>query len=186
MPKIVDHDQRRSELLEPCLELFAARGFHALSVREIARNLEVTTGTIYHYFKSKSELFEKMIERVIELDVADAIAEVPVDLPWPAKILNLSHYLSARENRFAQIVHVLLDFRRYEAEESLKMTRRVLDAYRDVIRVQLNITDKAQLDTLFSLFIGMFLHRDLSAETSPIQAQLGSMLSLSAELSRES
>ena len=62
MPKIVDHDQRRAELLEPCLSLFASRGFHALSVREIARNLNVTTGTIYHYFQSKSELFEKMLE----------------------------------------------------------------------------------------------------------------------------
>lgn len=184
MPKIVDHDQRRSELLEPCLALFASRGFHALSVREIARNLNVTTGTIYHYFKSKHELFEKMLERVIELDVADAAIEVPVDAPWSTKLLQLSSYLSARERRFAQIVHVLLDFRRYEDGDSNELTQRVITAYRETIRVQLNISDSAQLDTIFSLFIGVLLHRDLNAQTASVTTQLGAVFSLSARLNQ--
>ena len=182
MPKIVDHDQRRAELLEPCLSLFASRGFHALSVREIARNLNVTTGTIYHYFKSKSELFEKMLEQVIRLDVADAVVEVPSDVPWPMKLLNLSKYLSARESRFAQIVHVILDFKRYEEGDSSEITERVLKAYRSAISTQLEIRNMAQLDALFSLLMGVMLYRDLDTQALPISEQLGALFDLGAEL----
>ena len=182
MPKIVDHDQRRAELLEPCLSLFASRGFHALSVREIARNLNVTTGTIYHYFKSKSELFEKMLEQVIRLDIADAAVEVPVDVPWSVKLLNLSKYLSARESRFAQIVHVVLDFKRYEEGDSTELTERVLKAYRSAISTQLNIKNVAQLDALFSLLMGVILYRDLETQAQPINEQIGALFTLGAEL----
>ena len=182
MPKIVDHDQRRAELLEPCLSLFAQRGFHALSVREIARNLNVTTGTIYHYFKSKSELFEKMIEQVVRLDIADAVIEVPVDVSWSVKLRNLSQYLSAREGRFAQVVHVILDFKRNEAVDSTELTGRVLQAYRDAIKTQLNIKSVAQLDVLFSLLMGVMLYRDLDTQAQPINEQLGALFTLGSEL----
>ena len=182
MPKIVDHDQRRAELLEPCLSLFASRGFHALSVREIARNLNVTTGTIYHYFKSKSELFEKMLEQVIQLDIADAAVEVPIDAPWSTKLLNLSKYLSAREGRFAQIVHVVLDFKRYEEGDSTELTERVIQAYRTAISTQLNIKNVAQIDALFGLLMGVMLYRDLDHHAHPINEQLGALFTLGAEL----
>lgn len=182
MPKIVDHDQRRTELLEPCLSLFASRGFHALSVREIARNLNVTTGTLYHYFKSKSELFEKMLEQVIQLDIADASVEVPLDAPWSAKLLNLSRYLSARESRFAQIVHVILDFKRYEEGDSTEVTERVLRAYRDAISTQLNINNRAQVDAFFGLLMGVMLYRDLDTHAQPIKEQLGALFTLGLDL----
>lgn len=184
MPKIVDHDQKRVELLEPCLSLFASRGFHALSVREIARNLNVTTGTLYHYFKSKTELFEKMIEHVIKLDVADAIEEVPADSPWSKKLINLAQYLSARERRFTQIVHVILDFKRYEEGDTSVVTQRVISAYRDTITSQLDLRERGQVDVIFSLLMGMMLYRDLDERAESISDQLATLISFSSSLVR--
>ena len=59
MPKIVDHDKRRSDLLDHAFSLFANNGYHGVSVRQIAKSVGMTTGMLYHYFPSKpaDELF---------------------------------------------------------------------------------------------------------------------------------
>ncbi|MGB6015410.1 MAG: helix-turn-helix domain-containing protein, partial [Nodosilinea sp.] len=48
MPKIVDHDQYRREILDQCFDLFAEKGYAALTMRQIAQELGVSTGTLYH------------------------------------------------------------------------------------------------------------------------------------------
>ena len=53
MPKIVDHDKRRLEILNSAFSLFAASGYHGVSVRQIAKSIGMTTGMLYHYFPSK-------------------------------------------------------------------------------------------------------------------------------------
>jgi AcrR family transcriptional regulator len=50
MPKIVDHDQYRKELLSKCFDLFAEKGYGSITMRQIAEGLNVSTGTLYHYF----------------------------------------------------------------------------------------------------------------------------------------
>ncbi len=50
------------------LESFASRGYHASSLREIARECEVTLGTVYHHYPSKEGLlFELMQEAMVPL-----------------------------------------------------------------------------------------------------------------------
>jgi AcrR family transcriptional regulator len=69
MPKIVDHDRYRKELLGKCFDLFAAKGYGSITMREIAQGLGVSTGTLYHYFPNKKVLFEQLIEQMAERDV---------------------------------------------------------------------------------------------------------------------
>ena len=58
MPKIVDVEQYRKELLLKSAELFAEKGYANMTTRELAQGLGVSTGTLYHYFPSKAALFE--------------------------------------------------------------------------------------------------------------------------------
>ena len=53
---------RREDILEASLHLFAERGFHGTSMRDIAREADITEGLIYHYFESKRDLFSAIIE----------------------------------------------------------------------------------------------------------------------------
>lgn len=53
--------QRRSEILEIALELFADRGFHNVSMHEIAEAAEFATGTLYKFFPSKEDLYRVLI-----------------------------------------------------------------------------------------------------------------------------
>ena len=64
MPKIVDARQYRQELLSKCFDLFASRGYANVTTRQIAKELGVSTGTLYHYFPSKQALFEQLVEQV--------------------------------------------------------------------------------------------------------------------------
>lgn len=56
MPKIVDHDQRRRELLEATAAVIAAEGIQAATVRRIAQQAGCTTGLVTHYFAEKDDL----------------------------------------------------------------------------------------------------------------------------------
>ena len=58
MPKLVDREQRRQEILEVTWRLMAARGADAATMREIAREAGYANGALAPYFASKDELVE--------------------------------------------------------------------------------------------------------------------------------
>ncbi len=52
----------RSRILDCALELFAARGYDAVGVQEIAEAAEISKPTLYHYFSSKRGLLDALLE----------------------------------------------------------------------------------------------------------------------------
>ncbi|MEW6661837.1 MAG: TetR/AcrR family transcriptional regulator [Bacillota bacterium] len=53
---------KRMQLLEAAVDVFALEGFHRAKVEDIAAAAGVGKGTVYHYFSSKQELFQAMLE----------------------------------------------------------------------------------------------------------------------------
>jgi AcrR family transcriptional regulator len=79
MPKFSRRpDDRPLEILDAALRRFAANGFAAARMEEVAADAGVTAGTIYRYFPSKDALVDALVERHIDLawsrgrDVAEA------------------------------------------------------------------------------------------------------------------
>lgn len=56
MPKIVDKDQRRLELVYQSYEYISKKGIKNFSLEELLKHLKIAKGTFYHYFESKDEL----------------------------------------------------------------------------------------------------------------------------------
>ncbi|BCY07019.1 TetR/AcrR family transcriptional regulator [Actinoplanes sp. L3-i22] len=56
MPKIVDHDQRRSEIIEAFLTVVSRDGLAAATSRAIAAELNIGTGALWHYFDGFDEV----------------------------------------------------------------------------------------------------------------------------------
>ncbi len=56
MPKIVDHEKRRRELIEASWRVIAAEGFDGVTMRKIAAEADCTTGRITHYFADREAL----------------------------------------------------------------------------------------------------------------------------------
>ncbi|WP_224995273.1 TetR/AcrR family transcriptional regulator [Cesiribacter sp. SM1] len=58
--------ERREQLLNTALKLFAEEGYEATSISKIAREAGVAKGLLYNYFASKEELMEQIIYLAME------------------------------------------------------------------------------------------------------------------------
>ena len=56
MPKIVDHAQRRTEIVHALWQVIYLRGIDAVSFRSVAEAAGVSIGRVQHYFPSRREL----------------------------------------------------------------------------------------------------------------------------------
>ncbi len=57
--------EKRGEIIEATLRLYADRGYYLTNIRDIAREVGMSTPTFYHYFPDKRELFVEVIEYVV-------------------------------------------------------------------------------------------------------------------------
>ena len=62
---------RRQELLEAAVRVFARKGFRAARVDDIAEEAGAAHGLLYHYFRSKDEVLETIFRDTWQLLVAD-------------------------------------------------------------------------------------------------------------------
>ena len=62
--------ERRRQLLDVALAAFAARGFHATSMEDVAEAAGVTKPVLYQHFGSKRDLYQELLD-----DVGDQLVE---------------------------------------------------------------------------------------------------------------
>lgn len=53
-------------ILDATLNLLASRGFHGFSIRDVAKEAGVATGTVYLYFEDREDLIKKLHSQIIE------------------------------------------------------------------------------------------------------------------------
>ena len=83
-PDAERQERRRAEILDAASSVFAAHGFAAADVQEIADKTGVGKGTVYRYFPSKEELFLAAVDHGMRrlktaVDAAVAGAEQPLE-----------------------------------------------------------------------------------------------------------
>lgn len=67
MTRIVkDPIERRQEIVEAARDLFDRQGYRNTTIADVMDHLGIAKGTIYHYFKSKEELLEAVIEMTVD------------------------------------------------------------------------------------------------------------------------
>jgi AcrR family transcriptional regulator len=64
-------EARRSQILDAAAAVFAEKGFHRATTKQIARTAGVSEGTIYNYFDSKAALLIGIMTRLAELENLD-------------------------------------------------------------------------------------------------------------------
>lgn len=52
--------EKEQQIMDAAMKLFVERGFHGTSTAEIAKTARVATGTLFHYFKTKEELINRL------------------------------------------------------------------------------------------------------------------------------
>lgn len=80
------HDQvarlRRQQILDAAIKVFAERGFHRTTIKDVARAAGVADGTIYNYFANKTALLLGILDPLNEREqpTEALIAAAPEDV----------------------------------------------------------------------------------------------------------
>jgi AcrR family transcriptional regulator len=170
MPKIIDHQVMREDLLSRSLGLFARRGFHAVTMRELARELGVSTGTLYHYFSSKTDLYAQMLHTVVERDIGRVLQNLNESMSVEARLRVVAQYVESQEEQFRDLLFLLFDFYRYrktelpgaaakEVEKLGGLFRELLLGYRSAIEEHAGLPLRGVGHLVTSVLIGTLVQR---------------------------
>ena len=75
MPRFVDPEQRKNDILDATVEAIAEGGFPHLTVRSLAKRLGGSSTLVTHYFANREELLSALADRVLK-DAAEKSAEL--------------------------------------------------------------------------------------------------------------
>lgn len=66
MPKIVDHDQRRREIVEATWKIIARDGIESVTMRHLAEQMGMANGALARYFSSKGEILAAALAYAVD------------------------------------------------------------------------------------------------------------------------
>lgn len=187
MSRKLDLQRRRQELADQAFPHFAAQGYHALGLRDLARRMGLTTGALYHYFESKPELFRQAVRGRIEAQIAAALRELA---PAEDRAMALVLWLAEREEELLAILRVGLDFRHAAGpgggepgrgepgeEEPAVFIRRMLQTYQGALVEHLGLPEEAAA-LWVDLSLGILTRRLLDPQAPGLRAHLPAFAAL--------
>ena len=89
--------RQRQEMLAAALDLFSQKGYHNVSMHEIATQSEFAIGTLYNFFQNKEDLYRALV--LEQCDKFEAAIAQAMDKPGD-EVAKLRHYVRARIERF--------------------------------------------------------------------------------------
>ena len=102
----VTDDAPRERVMRAAISLFAARGFNAIGIREIAAAAELRSSTLYYYFRNKDDLLVEIMLSTIR-PLRDAGARIVAEIDDPVRCLAAlveSHVWAHASDRMAMLV----------------------------------------------------------------------------------
>ena len=96
---------RKEEILNVALHLFARDGYEAVSVSQIAGALGMTKGALYRHYKSKKDIFDCIVKRMEQGDSEQAADyDMPEDdkedMPEKYEAVSLSDFVEYSKSMF--------------------------------------------------------------------------------------
>ena len=179
MPKIVDRDQYRKELLMKSLDLFAQKGYSSLTMRQLAQGLGVSTGTLYHYFPSKEALFVQLVEELEQQNVLKFLAEAGNPSTLLERIEMMFSFVAKNEDYILKQILLWIEFCQQQDWTDVSIKQRLRQADEQTIQAivgYLHIKDRAVFDFVLNFLYGLFLRR-LFADETVSYAEQGALLS---------
>jgi AcrR family transcriptional regulator len=107
-PKVVE--DRREQILDAALRVFAQKGFTRATNKDIAREAGITAGLIYHYFASKEDVLRAILESRSPVSALRTLPPEVYELPTEQFLRHLMlRVLGIVENEpFVQLIRVVL------------------------------------------------------------------------------
>ena len=124
------YQHQRQQAIRAAASVFAEKGFHGASTKDIAAHMGIKQGSLYYYFKSKEEALGEVCRYGIEDYVHRMESIAGSDQPFESKLMATitSHLTSYRERNEALKVHN--DERLYLPEEKRAPLKKLGSQYR--------------------------------------------------------
>lgn len=168
MPKIVDAVQYRQELLNKCFDLFANQGYANVTTRQIAKELGVSTGTLYHYFPNKQALFEQLVEQISLQDVG-ILRQVNKNLSITQRIKALEQILIENQDYIIKQAAIWDNFYQQQSDRDVNSNTIFRQAdllYQQAISDLLDIEDPELARFIWTLVDGIAIANICSTDSS--------------------
>lgn len=169
MPKIVDKEAKKLEILHAAMRVFARKGIVKTKMIDIAREAVVGKGTIYEYFRSKDEIFTSAYQflfKMTEHGVYSALQST--DDPEKKLQLLIETFFNSFLHDGEEFAEIMMDFwaegvRNKDADvmEIIDL-KSIYTEYRKVISAILNegisrgVFRQMDVHSMSSAFIGAF------------------------------
>jgi AcrR family transcriptional regulator len=174
MPKIVDRDQYRKELLSKSFELFAQKGYSSITMRQIAEALGVSTGTLYHYFPSKEAIFLQLVEEQTEQDILNFLAEASGIKTLSERIEAIVQFVAKYEDYFFKQNVIYIDFYQQHGHRNITHNEILKKSWEDTrvaIANYLEIPDLEIADFILTFIYGLIMERLYACERVSFERQ---------------
>jgi AcrR family transcriptional regulator len=168
MPKIVDANQYRQKLLNKCFDLFANQGYANVTTRQIAKELGVSTGTLYHYFPNKQALFEQLVEQISLQDVG-ILRQVNKDLSVTQRIKALGLILIEHQEYIIKQAAIWDNFYQQQSNQDVdnnSIFRQADALYQQAISDLLDLEDLELAKFIWTLVDGIAIANIGSTDSS--------------------
>jgi AcrR family transcriptional regulator len=91
--------RQRQDMLEAALALFSEKGYHNVSVQEIAEKAEFAVGTLYKFFRNKEDLYKALISEQADR-FHEALMQALNQADTDDEISRLRRYVQAKGKLF--------------------------------------------------------------------------------------
>lgn len=158
MPKSVDIEARRQEILDACLLRFAERGYASISMRQIAASLGVTTGSLYHYFPSKRHILNGILIQRREQHSLDAQKALSHYSEPRQRLIALCDFIDERADSMSALLLVAIDAARVDDTRAQSVIKDVLASYVQVVSALLQVSNSVASLIMDITFGRLFRH----------------------------
>ena len=190
---------RKEEILIVALHLFARDGYEAVSVSQIAGELDMTKGALYRHYKSKRDIFDCIVQRMEQQDGEQAREnEVPEEsiekTPEEYQNVSLDDFVEYSKsmfeywtvNDFASSFRKMLTIEQFRSEEMQNLYQQYLvsgptEYVKDLFD---NMEIKNPEENAVKFYANMFFYYSMydgSADKAKVKCQFEHMLDKIAE-----
>jgi AcrR family transcriptional regulator len=74
-----EHTAKRNEILDVALQLVYSKGYDKMTIQDILDQLQISKGAFYHYFDSKPDVLEALVERMAAQQVGPVLSSIQQD-----------------------------------------------------------------------------------------------------------
>ena len=142
--------QRQEEIVRAASKRFSRHGFGKTTLDEIARDVRIGKPTIYHYFKSKDELFYSSIDFQSKQFIEDIKAIFNnQDLPVGARLLEYFAFKETINHRYKLLYDLVLALLKDDTLEKEKnILKNLLKTETEVVGLILNSIYTGRIESM--------------------------------------